>query len=809
MKRCVLFFAMAFCPWLAIAQFKLSGIVKSDNKPLSSASVILENTDYAFSTDSKGFFEFKNIPSDEYQLIISYIGYESYRSKIILKSDQNISVELNSNSAFKEEVIISAIKAKKNDASTFSNISKAQIEEQNLGQDLPYILQNTPSVVVNSDAGTGIGYTGLRIRGSDATRINLTINGIPYNDSESQGLFLVNLPDLSSSINSIQIQRGVGSSTNGSAAFGASINILTNTVFNEPFVEVNSSAGSFNTLKNTLNFGTGKLKNNWSLDGRLSRIVSDGYIDRGSSELKSFFSSLTHIGKKDLFKVNVFSGAEKTYQSWYGVPEARINNDSAGISAFINRNFLDDEQANNLRNSGRNYNFYTYDNQTDNYQQNHYQAFYNREINSKLIAQIALHYTKGKGYFEEYRKQDNLLTYFPNSPLIDSIPNSDIIRRRWLDNDFYGTTFSTTYQANKSLQLIAGGAYNEYQGKHYGELIWSENIPADSIRKRYYEDEAFKTDFNAYTKLSYTKNKYTWFADLQYRIIRYSNTSFLPLNKAKLVLEPMNFFNPKFGVNYNLSDSVSFYLTGAISNKEINRDEFTNSTPESRPKPERLYNAEMGYRIQKNRFNFYANMFYMYYKNQLVLNGQLNDVGAYVRQNTPISYRAGIELSGDIRISSKFLLAANATFSENKIKSFSSFLDDYDDGGQLKQVFSNSTISFSPALTAGLQIQYEIFKSLSASLINRYVSRQYLDNTQNINRSIDSYLLHDLRFNYTVKSKNIKNLGLIFSLQNVLNKMYENNGYTFSYKSGGETTTENFYYPQAGRNYLVGISFKF
>lgn len=802
---------MAICPWLVYAQFEMRGKVFAFEKFLIGASVSLQNSKFSTSTDVNGEFIFNNVDEETYDIIVSNIGYETFKQRITIPTNSIIRIELKPSVNIREEVIVSAIKAKKLDAGTFSNLSKIELNENNTGQDLPYLLQNTPSVVVNSDAGAGIGYTGLRIRGSDATRINMTINGIPFNDSESQNLFLVNLPDFASSINSLQIQRGVGSSTNGSAAFGASINIQTTTINTNPYVEINSSTGSFNTLKNTLSFGTGLTNNNWSVDGRLSRIVSDGYIDRGSSELKSFFTSLSHIGKKDFFKVNIFSGAEKTYQSWYGVPESRINNDTAAISAFIARNYLDEKDANNLRNSGRNYNFYTYDNQTDNYQQDHYQTFYNRQITSKLNAQIALHLTRGKGYYEEYRNQDDLANYFLSPAIIgmDTVLQSDVIRRRWLDNYFYGTTFSTTYQPNNNVEIIAGGGYNEYNGLHYGELIWSKVVAADSIRKKYYEDDAFKTDFTIYSKISYKKNKAILFADLQYRKVTYTNKNVLPGNATLLKLEPMNFFNPKIGITYILNDSISLYLTGAISNKEINREEFTNSTLQSRPKPERLYNLEAGYRINSKKYRMEVNLFYMNYKNQLVLTGQVNDVGAYIRQNTPTSYRTGLEVSGNYSINKDFEISANATISENRIKNFTSFIDDYDVGGQQKELFSNSAISFSPALTAGLQIKYNLVKAFSATLMNRYVSRQFLDNTENIKKSIDPYLVNDIKFNYLVKSNLTKELGLFFTIQNVLNNYYEANGYTFSYISGSENITENFYYPQAGRNFMMGVSVKF
>lgn len=690
-----------------------------------------------------------------------------------------------------DSVIVAATRTDGKQGLAYTEVSKDDLRKQNLGQDIPVLLNQTPSVVISSDAGNGVGYTGIRVRGSDATRINVTVNGIPMNDAESHGLYWVNMPDFASSVNSIQIQRGAGTSTNGAGAFGASINIQSNVLNDEPYAEVNSSAGSFNTFKNTAMVGSGLIGGKFTFDARLSIISSDGYVDRAFSDLKSFFVSGGYYGTKTIIRANVFSGKERTYQSWYGVPEAALD-------------------------TNRTYNYYTYDNQTDNYQQDHYQLIASHSINSNWNLNLALHYTRGKGYYEEYKSQDEFANYgLPNFVVIaDTLPpynifTTDLIRQRWLDNHFYGLTYSVNYKSHKCFSFIVGGGANQYRGKHYGSLIWMQypSVPKDY---RYYDNNAVKTDINVYTKANYDFGAgINAFIDLQYRHVGYS---FLGYNNNLQNVQQdvsLNFFNPKAGITFDLPSNQQLYLSVSVAHREPTRDDFTQSTPASRPKAERMIDTELGYKKRWDNASVGANGYFMYYQNQLVLTGRINDVGAYIRSNIDQSYRAGIELEGAVNISKKVKFAGNFTFSQNKVMNFAEYIDNYDSGIQLVNEYKRTDISFSPNMIAAATISYEPVKKLVFSLINKYVSRQYLDNTSNKSRSLNPYTTQDFRINYNFSVGAVKDVSLIFSVNNLLNAKYEPNGYTFSYVYLAENVTENYYYPQAGINFMGGLGIKF
>ncbi len=498
MKKLFIIATAILMPLLASAQFSITGKIteKNSGSALKSASISLDNPALPTRTDLNGNFSFKNLKAGNYLIKVTYIGYQTLEKSISLDGSVNLDLELIPNNLLADEVLVRATRASENSASTYRNISKEELEKNNLGQDLPFLLNQTPSVVVSSDAGNGIGYTGIRIRGSDPTRLNVTINGIPYNDPESQGTFWVNLPDFASSVDNIQIQRGVGTSTNGAGAFGGSLNIQTTTKQDSAYAELNNTFGSYQTVKNTINAGTGLINNKFSFDGRLSRIKSDGYIDRGSSMLKSYFLSGAYYGKKDLIRVNVFSGSEKTYQAWNGVPE-------------------------NLLKTNRTFNGFDYDDQTDNYTQDHYQFLYSHTFSDKFSANTALHYTYGRGYFEEFKEDQKLDNYGINPAIVgaSTIERSDLIRRRWLDNNFYGLTYSLNYNPSKELIFTLGGAFNEYDGDHFGEVIRGQFIPIANTISPYYKGNGFKTDFNTYAKADFELGKLKLFADLQYRSV--------------------------------------------------------------------------------------------------------------------------------------------------------------------------------------------------------------------------------------------------------------------------------------------------
>lgn len=802
-------------PCSVFAQFRISGKIKNKAtaETIAGAVIGVENTYITTTSKADGSYELAKLKPGKYVVYASFLGYQKYTDTLELSSDKPLDISLAESTVLMDEVIVSATRVGDKSAMAYTNVSKKQIAEQNLGQDLPYLLNMQQSVVTTSDAGAGVGYTGIRIRGVDATRVNVTINGVPVNDAESQGTFWVNLPDFASSVDNIQIQRGVGTSTNGAGAFGGSLNIETSKLSTNAYGEYNTSYGSFNTLKNTVNVGSGLINDKFAFDARLSKITSDGFIDRASSDLKSYYLSGAYYGKKTIVKFIHFAGLEKTYQSWYGIPEARLKGDVQGMNNYIQNNWLDTEEADNLLNSNsRTYNYYNYDNQIDHYQQNYYQFHVSHELNKNWNANAALHYTKGFGYYEEYKKSQSLSNYGLNDVMIgnDTVSSTNLIRRRWLDNDFYGTTFSLNYNNHKKLSAIVGGAYNNYVGTHFGEIIWAEFASNGSLNHRYYNDTADKKDFNVFVKANYLiTQKLNLFADVQYRTVNYSflgfNSQLMNVNQTAV----LNFVNPKVGFNYDLSSNANVYASYSVGNKEPSRDDYTQSTPESRPKHETLNDFEAGYKHATKKAMWSINAYWMDYKNQLVLTGKINDVGAYNRANVASSYRQGIEAALGVQLFKQLSWDVNATFSKNKIELFEEFVDDYDNGVQQTVIHNNTDIAYSPSIIAGSSLTFEPIKNLKFTFLSKYVGEQFLDNTSTDTRKLDAFFVNDFRINYSFKTKYIRTVGITLAVNNLFNHQYESNGYTWGYIAGGQRIVENFYYPQAGTNYLLGLTFKF
>ena len=686
-----------------------------------------------------------------------------------------------------DNIEITSIRAADKAPFTKTNLSKEQIAKINLGQDLPFILNQTPSVVVNSDAGNGVGYTGIHIRGTDASRINVTLNGIPYNDAESQGTYFVDIPDITSSVNSIQIERGVGTSSNGAGAFGATINLSTNEVNKEKYLVLDNSYGSFNTWKNTLKVGTGLLANHFLIDARVSKISSDGYIDRATSDLTSLYFSAAYLDKKSSLRFNIISGKEKTYQAWYGVPES----------------YLDTNRTYNP--AGTEKPGAPYANETDNYWQTHYQLFYNHKVNSLLSYNIAAFLSRGKGYYEEYRADQAYSDY--NLPDVingsDTVSSTDLIRRLWLDNYFYGSVFSLQYQKNKT-HITFGGGWTEYDGKHYDIVTWApQGFPPDYT---YFNKPAHKNDFNFYAKVMQSLGAgFTGFLDLQERFVKYKIDGF-ESHPDLSVTKNYSFFNPKAGISFN-KKNFQTYLSFSVASKEPNRDDFEAGVNQI-PKPEILYDLELGVEKKHQAVNYGATFYYMYYHNQLVNTGKINDVGSYTRTNAPVSYRAGVELQADAIVTKWLNAFANLTLSQNKIKDFTEYVDNYDNGLQKQNVYHNTDISFSSGVIGAAGINFIPLKNTEINLQSKYVGRQYLDNTSHISRSIDPYFVENVKLSYTIHQKTFKEVNFIFQVNNVFNKLYESNGYTYNYIYSGEFTVENYYYPMAGTNFMAAINIK-
>ena len=702
-----------------------------------------------------------------------------------------------------QPVEVRAVRATGNSPFAKTEIKAADIAKGNLGQDLPYLLQYTPSAVVTSDAGAGVGYTGLRVRGTDGVRINVTLNGFPVNDAESQGTFFVNFGDIASSTGSIQLQRGVGTSTNGAGAFGATMSISNLGQYEKAGAEVSSSYGSFNTWKHTIKAGTGLLDNGLQFDLRLSKISSDGYIDRSASDLKSMqFIAGWKAGDKTSLKFMLMTGKEKTGQAWNGVPQDSLE---------TNRQF----NSLGLKADGT-----YYDNQTDNYQQDYYQFFIDHKFSNYITGHLGFFLTRGRGYYEEYRQGESFADYglsdFITPSYADTFTTTDLIRQLWLDNHYYGTVFSFLYDKNNT-QITFGGGWSQYLGDHYGIVKWAQYGIPDNYR--WYLLDAAKDDLNIYVKAQHTLNgKWTLFGDLQYRTVSYDINGFRK-NPTLTPSAQYNFFNPKAGVSYLLRNTHAqrqrLYASVAVANKEPNRDDFE-ASPTQLPKAEQLYDVEAGYELNRKKWNIGANFYYMMYKDQLILTGQINDVGAYSRTNVPESYRTGLELQAAVLPAWWLKLHGNATWSQNKISNFTEYIDNYDDptGAQLAVDHGTTDIAFSPNMIAAAGITLSPFRympmgqNLELDILGKHVGEQYLDNTSNSNRTIGAYTLCDVRLRYSIQAKPFRELQATLGLNNIFDTRYVSNGYTFSYQYGGAMATENYYYPQAGFNWLLGITMK-
>ena len=666
-----------------------------------------------------------------------------------------------------DEVLVSAVRVTTKTPVSFSNLDKKEIKFRNLGQDIPVLMNYLPSVVTTSDAGNGMGYTGIRVRGSDATRVNVTINGIPYNDSESHGTYWVNMPDFASSLESIQLQRGVGTSTNGAGAFGASLNMLTETYSKKASGEISSSFGSYNSNKNTVKFSTGLMNDHFEIAGRLSTLKSDGYVDRASSNLKSYFLQGTYVGNTTLIKALAFGGTEKTYQSWNGIDAATMETDRTFNSAGM---FTD--EAGNTR---------FYENETDNYQQDHYQLHWNEKITGNWSTNLAVHYTKGKGYYENYKEDADFADYglLP----VGTETTTDLIRQKWLDNDFYGTTFSANYKSEK-LDVILGGGWNKYEGQHFGKVIWARYASQSELGDLYYNDAATKTDGNIFAKANYQiTEKISLFGDLQLRNVHYKADSW----ETGVVNDNFNFFNPKAGLNYDINAKNKLYFSYAKANREPNRTDYENGNP----KPEKLNDYELGWRLDAENVKINTNVYYMAYKDQLILTGELDDVGSPIRSNSDKSYRLGLEVDATIVISEKFIIRPNFTLSDNKNVDLNIGFGDV-----------TTDIAYSPSIIAGNIFIYKPIEGLYVSLLQKFVGEQFMNNVDSIEAKLESYFVNDLNVSYEIKPKSVfQSITITGLVNNVFDKKYVSNGYMWD--------VYPYYYPQAGINFLAGLTLKF
>lgn len=789
-------------PFILSAQITLKGRVINQNnaKPLAGAHISLNNNLRTAISKQDGMFEINDLKPGKYYIVATYMGFSDWWSELEITKSSSMMIPMEPKVfELSEDVIIESTRAGETIPVTSTSLDSEVIERVNQGRDVPFILERMPSVVSSSDAGTGIGYSTFRVRGTDMNRINITVNGIPLNDAESHSVFWVNMPNFISNVSSLQVQRGVGSSTNGSAAFGASVNLQTEIPSSEPYAEISNSFGSFNTFNHSLAAGTGLINGKWAVDSRLSKLSSDGYIDRASADLKSFYVSGGYYTANTIVKLNVFSGLEKTYQAWDGVPSSLLGTDRTynGIGYYT------DKDGNEKY----------YDNETDNYQQDHYQLMLAQKISNNAILNFALHYTKGRGYYEQYKDDADLRDYGISPAVVyDTVlpSESDLIRRKHLDNDFYGYTFSLKYQPVNRLQLILGSSANIYDGDHFGRIIWTESAINVDPEYQWYMGTGVKKDLNIFTKANFqATSRLSIYGDLQIRTINYKITGTDDDLRDIGQEHDFFFFNPKAGLFYKLHSNGNLYASFAIAHREPNRDNYTDANPLGPdPVEERLYDYELGYNYDNTKTSINTTLYYMHYIDQLILTGDINDVGSPVMINTPSSYRMGAEFSIERNIFKSLSLSFNAAFSRNKIKNFVSKVDNWDTWEQISDTLELSDLAFSPNAVIGYELLWKPFEGFSASFDGKFVSKQFIDNTSSDDRTIDPYLVHNLRLGYSIKPSFIRELQFSLNFNNIFNTEYETNAWVYRYYSEGQFGKIDGYFPQAGINVTAGLTIK-
>ncbi len=800
-KLKITFMIMVLLQTGLMAQFSIKGKItdRSNGETLPGASIMLDNTFKATASNADGGYALNRLSKGKYILKVSFIGYQTVEKQLNINSDLNMDVSLEPMVYLSDEIIVRASRENSLLNNTKTQISQAEIKNKNTGQDLPYLLSMTPSVVLTSDAGAGIGYTGMRIRGSDLSRINVTLNGVPVNDGESQGVFFVDLPDLASSVDNIQIQRGVGTSTNGAAAFGASINIKTDEFSSVPYAELNSAAGSFNTLKSSLKLGSGLISGKWNFNGRVSTINSDGYVDRASSDLKSAYMSGSYYGEKDILKAVVILGKEKTYQAWYGIPKDSLETNRkynpAGEILDADGNIID-----------------YYDNQTDNYWQNYYQLHYAHEFNKNLTISSSGFYTRGFGYYESYKNNKKFSSFGMNDTIIgsDTVSRSDMITQKWLNNNFYGLNFSFIYNSFP-LNLTVGGGWNQYDGDHYGKIVWAQIARKNEFDRNWYFNTGLKTEANVFAKAEYAfTDNISAFADLQFRHINYKIKGTHDDLRDLTQEHDFNFFNPKAGLAYKFDENNNLFVSVALTSREPNRSVYRDADVGMEVKPEKLSDYELSYVYASTKLSLGANIYFMNYKDQLVLTGKINNVGAAIMQNVDRSYRLGIEFQAAWNVISYFKWNMNATLSRNKIQSFTAYVDDWDTWGEQRvEEYEGTDISFSPSVIANNEFKFVPIKNLAISFTSTYVGKQFVDNTSDNSRDLDAYFVNNVHLNYSIETSFAERIEFLIALNNIFDEKYASNAWVYRYYTDNQEYEMSGYYPQAGFNFMAGINIIF
>ncbi|MEJ5303313.1 MAG: TonB-dependent receptor [Bacteroidales bacterium] len=800
LKKIVLLLTTVLFTYGIKAQFTLTGQVNdaSTGKPLAGAHVVLSGHKYATITDESGLYSIRRIPAGKYLLKVTFVGYENYQEDIEVIGNLKRNVTLKPSVLLQEGIVVKATRAEEKTPVAFTNVPSRVIEKLNTGRDLPFLLDHTPSVVVTSDAGTGIGYTGIRVRGSDMQRLNVMINGVPLNDAESQLVYWVDIPEIASSTENIQIQRGAGLSAHGSGAFGGAINLQTSTIQDEAGARLITSGGSFGTLRNTLSFATGRLGSNFALEGRLSRTYSDGYIDRASAKLKSFFLTGGYFGKNNFLRFNIFGGKETTYQAWEGVPSELLH---------IHRTFNPAGMYFN-----ENGDTLYYQNQVDDYEQNHYQLFYGFKPSSTFTLNLAMHYTTGFGYYESIKQAQKFSKYGLPNVIIgnDTLRKTDLISRKYLDNDFYGTNLSAFWQPSEKFDLTIGSGYTYYDGWHFGRIIWAQYASTGFIDKDYYRNQGIKKDFNSFARMKWQfAPRLTLMSDLQYRHVNYLIKGTHDDLRVLDQQHTFDFINPKIGITYQLTNSTLAYASVGIAHREPSRNEYRDADEGYHPRPEKMTDWELGIRHSTEQSQANVNLYLMDYTDQLVMTGKINNTGNAININVPESYRMGIELSGATHLNQKLNVAGHLTLSKNRIKNFVEYIDNWDTWTQEARQLGETNISFSPSLVGGATLNYHPVENMGISLSGKYVGKQYIDNTSSESKKLDPYWTLDFRADYRLTLPYIKNSTLFINIYNLLNHEYESNAWVYSYLEGGIEKKMDGYFPQAGIHFLAGLDIQF
>ncbi|MGQ1891083.1 TonB-dependent receptor [Thermophagus sp. OGC60D27] len=811
MQKLMLLVGLIFLSAQTFSQRMLQGIVYSENQePLAGASVVMNPGNHGTVTDRDGHFQFSGITSPTVQIRVSFMGYETWQAMVDPGKTKHLKITLKAASHLTEEVVVRAYRAGHQTPVAHTDLAGEALRGAGVGNDIPSLLKLTPSLVSTSESGIGLGSTNLRIRGTDPTRINVTMNGVPLNDSESQAVFWANMPDFANSVENVQIQRGVGTSTQGSAAFGASINFQTTTSDPRAYAEITSTAGSFNTFKNSIRFGTGLINEKFSFEGRYSRLKSDGYIKNAFSDHQSLYLGGTMHFDNSFLKMIILHGDQQTGISWWGVPQEMLETDRRYNPAGVYTDELGNEQY--------------YDDQTDNYKQTHAQLFYSWAAGQQLHLTAALHYTRGEGFYEQYKEKDSL-NHYGISPIqisAQTIETSDLIRRKWMENDFYGATLSGDLKLSSQSSLTFGGGWNRYDGDHFGRIIWMRYAGITEKDYEWYFNNGTKTEHNLFTKFDWEASPLLrLFLDMQYRGINYDMSGMDDDLRSLDQEHDFQFFNPKVGFYLTPGSNHNIYAFAGISNREPTRTNFkdANLDREATPKAERLYDIETGYKYESAAFSGGINLYYMYYEDQLIPTGEKSNVGNPILTNVDESYRAGVEVIAAVHPVSWLHWDMNLTLSRNIIYDFvETSTNSYPTivNGEEEWItetvikpLGDTQIAYSPSVVGSSNLTVDLTSGLSVGLLSKYVGEQYFDNTESEDRKLDAWLVNDIQFNWTLNPKPFKSIGLQFTIHNVLDHEYESNAYGGNWYEEGVENTWAYYYPMAGRYYMGQVVIRF